>query len=84
MQFKNVKFKHDHKNVDKNMFTLSLEILEQLASRSHASLLDDFTHMGQVSQRVLRANFHEKVMNKHHAISPSSKSSLVSMLPSQT
>ena len=84
MQFKIVKFEHDHKNVDKNMFTLSLEILEQLASRSHARLLDDFTHMGQASQRGLRASFHEKVMNKHHTISPSSKSSLVSMLPSQT
>lgn len=29
LQFKNVKFEQDHKNVDRNMFTLSLEIHEQ-------------------------------------------------------
>ena len=63
-------------------FTSNSTIL--IASKSRERLLDDFTHMGQVSQRVLRANFHEKVMNKHHAISPSSKSSLVFMLTSQT
>lgn len=63
-------------------FTSNSTIL--IASKSRERLLDDFTHMGQVSQRVLRANFHEKVMNKHHAISPSLKSSFVFMLTSQT
>lgn len=62
-------------------FTSNSTIL--IASKSRERLLDDFTHMGQVSQRVLRASFHEKVMNKQHTISPSSKSSFVSMLPLQ-
>lgn len=62
-------------------FTSNSTIL--IASKSRERLLDDFTHMGQVSQRVLRASFHEKVMNKQHTISPSSKSSFISMLPLQ-
>ena len=62
-------------------FTSNSTIL--IASKSRERLLDDFTYMGQVSQRVLRASFHEKVMNKQHTISPSSKSSFASMLPLQ-